>query len=403
MPVISLPNSEQLERVINLLGGDKDVYGIYWDKVNDVITRTGGAVGLTQPDFNNIAPWSTMKRCTVNDLGVVTSYYGDPNYIEDGSIGQVMVEMQKFYYRGFNVLNGYQWEVSKSAKDGFKVHPAFLKGAIELDRIFVSAYEGSIYDTSAAAYLLNDEQVADFTAGTGDVLSSISGAKPCSGETQNLTIGNSRILAENRGDGWQQLDFGIVTALQLLLSIEYASFDSQAVIGQGVVNKASGTGNEAEITGATSFLGNESGREAGTDGLTSISYRGVENFWGNIYQWVDGINISNHVPFLATDGYQSDKFTDNYESIGASISLTSGYISDVILNQNLDFGFLGSETKGGSTVKIPDQQFQSTGSRVARFSGDWSTGAIAGFAFWRLDNSSANRIRSISARLALKK
>ena len=402
MPVITLPNAEQIERMINLLGGDQDIYGIHWDKVNDVITRTAGAVGLTQSDFDNIAPWSNMRRCTVNDSGVVTSYYGDPNYIEDGSIGQVMVELKKFYYRAFTTVNGYQWEISPNPKTGFKVHPAFIKGATTLDRVFVSAFEGSVYDTSATAYLLADEQITDFTATTGDKLSSIAGAKPCSGLTQNLTIVNSRIIAKNRGTGWQLLDFGVATALQMLLFIEYASFNSQTVIGLGVVNKASGTGNESEITGATSFLGNASGRQAGTDGLTSVSYRGVENFWGNIWSWVDGINIQNHVPYLATDAYQSDKFTDNYTQIGSSISLTTGYISDVILNDNFDFGILGSKTSGSSTTKVPDYQYQVTGNRVSHLGGSWAYGAVAGFACWSLSTSSAARDRALGSRLCYK-
>ena len=179
MPVISLPNSEQLERLIEVVGGDKDVYGIHWDKIDDVITRVKGAVGLTQSDFNNIAPWSNMRRWTVNDRGVVKSYYGYPNYIEDGSIGQVMVEMQKFWYRTFTTQTGYQFEISPNEKSGFKVHPAFIKGAETLDRVFVSAFEGSIYDTSASAYLLADEQIADFTATTGKLPFTLFRTKPC--------------------------------------------------------------------------------------------------------------------------------------------------------------------------------------------------------------------------------
>lgn len=402
MGVINLPNSDQLERVIDLLGGDKDVYGIHWNKITDTITRVKGAEGLTQSDFNNISPWSNMRRCTLNDSGIVTSYYGDPNFIEDGSVGQVMVEMQKFYYRTFKTLTGYQFEISPNAKTGFKVHPAFVKGEQVLDRVFVSAYNGSIYDVSASAYLLNDEQVADFTATTGDKLCSIAGAKPCSGLTQDLTIVKSRILAENRGAGWQQLDFGVVTALQMLLFIEYASFDSQSVIGRGVVDKASGTGNESEVNGATSTLGNASGMASGTNGLVPISYRGVENFWGNIYSWVDGINIQNHVPYLATGSYQSDKFTDNYENIGASISLTNGYISDLIVNDNFDFGILGSQTSGSSSTKVPDYQYQGTGNRVALFGGFWNSVSFAGFACWRLASSSSDRFRNFSARLCYK-
>ena len=414
MAEIKLPNSTQLERVISLLGGDQDVYGIHWDAKDDVITRTGGAIGKTvgastggEPivsDFDSIAPWSNMQRVVLNDAGVVVARHGDPTYVEDGTLGQVMVEIPKFYYRSFKTATGYQFEITPNKKDGFKVHHAFKKGSTELDRVFCSAFNGSIFDTSASDYLLADEQVADFTATTGDKLSSIAGAKPCSGLTQVLTIVNSRVLANNRGAGWQLFDFGVATALQMLLFIEFASFNSQAVIGQGVVNKTDdGASNMSENNGATSFLGNKSGRQAGTNGLTSISYRGVENFWGNIHSFVDGINIQNHIPFLATDGYASDKFTDNYESIGTNISLTTGYISDLIMNDNFDFGILGSKTSGSSSTRIPDRQTQAAGNRVAHFGGFWTLGLDAGFARWLFSTAASSRFRSTSARLCYKK
>ena len=38
------------------------------------------------------------KRCNVLDDGTITAYYGDVNYKEDGSNGQVMVYQPKFYY-----------------------------------------------------------------------------------------------------------------------------------------------------------------------------------------------------------------------------------------------------------------------------------------------------------------
>src|SRR5690606_26084321 len=115
---------------------------------------------------------------------------------------------------------------------------------------------------------LNDEQVADFD---NDKLSSIAGAKPASGLTQNLTRANTRKLANNRGAGWQLSDVLSASVTQILFIIEYASFiqnkypfNTQANIGLGVVNKADdGSTNMSELTGATTNLGNASGMAAG--------------------------------------------------------------------------------------------------------------------------------------------
>ncbi|WP_202946829.1 hypothetical protein, partial [Rhodanobacter spathiphylli] len=69
-----------------------------------------------------------------------------------------------------------------------------------------------------------------------DKLSSIAYAKPASGLTQNLTRANMRKLANNRGVGWQISDVLSASVTQMLFIIEYASFNTQANIGLGVVN-----------------------------------------------------------------------------------------------------------------------------------------------------------------------
>ena len=96
---------------------------------------------------------------------------------------------------------------------------------------------------------MDDAQVASFTSavGTGDKLSSIANAKPMSGKTQNLTRGNARIIARNRGTGWEQSYAATVGATQILMLIEYASFDMQSKIGSGVSGKTDdATNNMAE-------------------------------------------------------------------------------------------------------------------------------------------------------------
>lgn len=95
---------------------------------------------------------------------------------------------------------GYQFDkaryyVSPTAKPGFMVIDTFkAANGQEQDYIYLSAFEGSLYDTSENAYIMDDAQVADFEKDTGDKLCSIAGAKPASGKTQNLTRSNTRAL-----------------------------------------------------------------------------------------------------------------------------------------------------------------------------------------------------------------
>lgn len=377
-----------------------DIYGVEWNKSTDSYIRLSSALGKTREYFDTQFPWAGMKRCILNDSGEVVAYHGDANYKEDGSIGQVMVQIPKFYYFSEQAGNTYRYYVSPTQHTGFKVHPAFVRNEVEKDCIYISAYEGCLYDVSASAYITDDAQIADFTATTGDKLSSIANVKPCSGLTQNLTLPNSRILAHNRGAGWELQDFLTASAVQLLYLIEYANFNTQACIGRGVVDKASGSGNESVNTGATSSLGNTSGRASGTDGLVSVSYRGIENLWGNIWKWVDGLNIqADHKPWIADHGFVSDTFTSPYTYLNGTLANTNGYAKDILFNSSIDYGFLPTVVGGSETSYLCDNYYQATGNRVAGLGGSWGSGSNAGAFYWNLDNASSNRYRTIGARL----
>lgn len=128
-----------------------------------------------------------------------------------GTIVQVMVEQPKFYYKVVPlktekrtkgaITRKIRYYVSDTPKAGFKLHPAFIVNGQENDVAYLAAFEGSLWDASASAYILDDSQVADFAA---DMLCSIANAKPLSGLTQNATRANIRKLAEKRGTGWEQ-------------------------------------------------------------------------------------------------------------------------------------------------------------------------------------------------------
>ena len=405
MQNIILPNALQLERIIQLLGGDKDVYGIEWNRKTNEFKRIGAT---SRSDFDKIYPWAGMRRCTIQDNGQITSYHGDPNYTQDGSIGQVMVEIPLFYYQSYRVPEGYVKLISPNPKVGFKPSPSHVIDGKVVPFIYVSAYEGSVQKQNGT-YLLQDEQTADFNL---DRLSSIVGAKPASGETQNLTIINTRKLANNRGVGWQQLDVLSLFAIQDLMIIEAGTTNVQSVFGNGICNLASGTGNHAQNTGATAHLGNSSGQvtieplQNGATGASSVnafSYRGIENIYGNIWSWIDGLNIkADNIPFInfKNEDYQSDFFNTPYTELGVVLPNANGYGSDIVHNQNLDFGLLPTEVKGASNNGLFSYYWQSTGNRVARFGSNWAdSSAIVGVACWNLSLSSAIRYRNIGGRL----
>lgn len=416
----------------------EDVLGITMDYKNKTCTRIAGAKNLTAgADFDKFSMYGGRKRCNVSDGGTINAYYGDEGYTEDGSNGQVMVYQPKFYYlvcpleydrqeTGYGYhLRKANYYVSETQRAGFKLHPAFYdKNGNEVDYILMSAYEGCIYDTSANAYLKNDEQVMDASK---DKFSSIAGARPASGVSQNLTRPNIEQMAKNRGEGWHS--FGIKTASmeQLLMIVEMGMMNLQTAIGQGVVNLPWTTGSDttssyAGATGSTASLGNGTGRATKTttyeggkatdytvDGKTSICYRGVENFWGNIWKFAYGVNIwgngkmAGGMPYICSDfNYAEGKNTDNYEGAGFTVTKANGYISAMGYSTKYDWLFMASECLGNSSLPVGDYTYITenlNGYRIARLGGDWNDGSVAGGFDWSLYGGVGYRYRDVGGRL----
>lgn len=400
-----------------------DIYGVEVDFVNKRFTRLSGAVNRTPGEgFDSINAFGGRKRCNVADDGTVTAYYGDSGYTTTGknSAGtkvQVMVEQPKFYYKVVPMviekgvkgtkIRKARYYVSDTLKPGFKVHPAFVENGNVNPYIYLAAFEGSLFDTSANAYILDDAQVADFAA---NVLSSIANAKPASGLTQNLTRANTRKLAQKRGAGWEQAYAATIAASQLLMLIEYASFDMQKAIGNGVTNKTDdGSTSMTEITGATVNLGNASGSVTNINGYNIVSYRGEENIWGNIWAWIDGMNEENPTPFkegqvgtlyVADHGFVDDSKASPYKNTGIHPCYGGGYISAFGYSEEFDWLFIPVEHTGNSTLPVGDYVWNGNpGWRVAILGGIWNGSAHAGAFCWYLSSAASHRSRSIGGRL----
>ena len=415
-----------------------DIVGIQVDYKNKTFKRLAGAANLTKgSDFDKFTMFGGRKRCNVADDGSIVAWYGDADYKEDGSMGQVMVYQPKFYYLvcpveydpidtgiGYH-LRKANYYVSEKPRAGFRLHPAFYDASgNEIDYFLTSAYEGSIYDASASAYLLNDEQVMN----TGeDKFSSIAGARPASGSSQNLTRPNIEAMAQNRGTNWHGDLIKQVSAEQMLMIIEMGMMNLQTAIAQGVVSLPWTTGSDttssyAAATGSTASLGNGTGRAEKTttyeggvakeytiDGKTSVCWRGKENFWGNIWKFVYGINIWGNgkmgggQPYICSDfSFAESKNSGNYEPAGFTVTNANGYISAMGYSTACDWLFIASECLGNSSLPVGDYTYITVnlnGYRIALLGGCWSHGSYAGGFCWGLYNGVGYRYRNFGGRL----
>lgn len=420
---------------------DADVYGVEVDFENKRFTRLAGAANRTAgAGFDNIRAFGGRRRCNLTNDGRVAAYYGETGFstsgkltqaidrnpagvttpdpslqFASGTIVQVMVEQPKFYYkvvplkiekrRKGGITRKVRYYVSDTPKAGFKVHPAFILNGEEIDVAYFAAFEGSLYDASASAYILDDAQVADFA---NDMLSSIANAKPLSGLTQNATRANVRKLAQKRGSGWEQGLIQTASASQMLMLIEYAGFNMQSAIGMGAVNKTDdGSSNMAEPTGATINLGNASGTASNANGIQFVVYRGEENFWGNIWWWVDAINEYTDATtlecmvYIASQGtYADDSQAAPYEDAGIIAAHGNGYVSAFCYSEEFDWLFIPGELLGTTALPVGDHCWNAnTGWRVAALGALWHYGLYAGPFCWDLYSVSSGRGRGIGGRL----
>lgn len=396
------------------------------------IDYTDMTKSYTIGDVNKVNAFTQRRRCNMLDDGTITAYYGDPTFVEDGSNGQVMVYQPKFYYKVEPVLldgikiRKCKYYISDYQLPGYKLHPAFIdrtdpNNLKEFPFVCIGAYEGCLQNGST--YITDDS-----TSSTSYKLSSIAftdtatnGVKPSSGVISPFgTIGNYETTASNRGTGWHIENIWIASMNQLMFVIEMCNPNSQTVLGSGVtgIPDTPNTANNSSLVGSTSSLGNGSGRATTTysnyngtttaqtdDNKTAVSYRGMENPFGNIWTWIDGMTIKNtsateHVPYICKSfAYTRNSTLINYDMVNVTIP-GNGYVTAFGYDPNFDWLFISAETNSSNTGTIRDYLYTTnTDHTCALLGGCWYNGIAAGLFYWHLGTSSGSRARIFSARI----
>lgn len=327
-----------------------------WARTDDAVGKTATAsVGTAagHSDFDNCYPWSGIQRETL-------------------STGDVMVKIPKFWYRRYREGNIEHIKIADKATDGFNLHPAFKHGGVECNYIYVGAYKTSSNNKS------------------------VTGAYPQASQTR----ATFRTNAKAKGTGWSLIDISALSAIQMLMLVEFADNNMQSKIGRGYCD-----GNRASLkTGSCDSVFNLTGRPAGTDGKVDVIWRGIEGFWGNVWEWVDGVNFNNGEYYVCND---SPKYADNTATNYTRLSFTgaTNWSSAYISAEGLDTGnnphvMLPSAAGSGSeTTYQCDGCWSNTGWRLLLHGGRWHDGSIAGLFTNDLDSGSSDAYESTGSRL----
>ncbi|MFA5415992.1 MAG: IPT/TIG domain-containing protein, partial [Methanoregula sp.] len=298
--------------------------------------------------FNTHLPWSGMKTVVVNASNTTPVLYGTNNRGDgldlSGTYGDVMVEIPIFYTCSTYANGNFSYWISPTAQDElhYTVAPMFNQRGTGTDAgtpapyYYVGRYDANLVGTK---------------------LQSATGKAPA----VSMTIGTARTYAENKGAGWGITNVWTLSGLRQLFYTEMVTLNSQAAWtgSRGWVDANTGptiSGNESIDTAIYAI--NATGNGTGKNGQTPVSYRGIENLWGNVFQIQDGFNaITTNTNVINATGLgltgQKTRFKDvldanDVQSVGALV-LTDGYQTN-LLNTDVARSLFLPSAVGGSEI-----------------------------------------------------
>lgn len=419
-----------------------------WERIEDSVglvakaTKNGEEV---QNDFDNRYPWSEIISYNYNvEEKKINAYYGDPTFKFDGSNGEVLTRIPEFYWKR-EIIDGYEYiYISDYAIAGFNKSEEFSVGR----------YDACIDEDGK--------------------LHSYSGYSP----STNKNITQHRDAAKLLSDEFCMIDYRYFM-LQLLYLVEYANYNSQSQLGNGIVSMRYTASDKAIIAGETTntiviatndyfkvgqqiaigttvdgvsickdrtiteiaeyskdttegtaitfdgepvniAIGNIihacAQKEGGCDSLGmksgclandsqhAVIYRGIENIFGNVFNWIDGLNIQEYQAYICRnpEEYTSDKFDGSYIKLGyMNCQERDMYIKKLGFDEKNPDIALPIEIGGGagSSSGMCDFYYSSEGNRVARVGGSFCSGATAGLWYWVCNVSSTTSNLLCGARL----
>ena len=362
--IIDTQNKEIYDTITPLLE-EYYSYGIERDYTNSI----PNCIRIGNLDLHRSLPiQSKMKGCLLDDDGNVVEYLPENDWTtatRDGSKGQVMVEIP-MHYRKFE---------TKGTKYIVRLSEYPLSGYHQVPKMYVSAYEASIERSTGKLCSVVNYDV-DYRGGTnnaewdGTYRSLLGRPVTSMARKQFLSAARKRNTANT---SWNSYLYQVHKALFWLFTVEYAHLNSQADynseltldgfrqggLSEGVSNLSNPERSQFNIyspfvpCGYTDTLGNRTGvmsytiyNEDGSVLKTSNvpRYRGIENPFGHIWKWTDGINVRIS-PTEANGGDNLSKVFicedpsklnntnyDGYKYVGNEVR-SEGYVKEIIFGE----------------------------------------------------------------------
>ena len=431
--------SPLLERIFDAAG-----------KVANVPTDDGAAVN----DFDNIFPWSHIRECKRDATGRI-HYKGDPGYDLLTNVDW-LIEIPKFYIRMQRTATTFDRVISEIKRAGFWVPSVFKRAdGTECDKIYVGRFKTGIVDgvdvSRPGIFPENFRDLASFRTGARakgagwqlidisyktEVLDMLYIIESATLNSQ-VYLGNgittvryvatdvariaesavNRIVVTNAMAG--NYNVGENICIGTALGSENIARDrtilSKTALPDGVnteivfdgapVNIAVGNvlWQGAQKTGQTVNLQKPNGKLSGVSGRTSNKYRSMEDIFGNVNEWVDGVLINERIAQICRDPAKyASTLTADYKPVGYTNLATDGYPLEMGFDSNFPEAIFPTTAGGGTTTGLCNYYSQNTGLRGAFFGGGANGGSFAGVFFWHLYYAPTLAGWSIGSRLLFK-
>lgn len=447
MPLIFYANRRK--RLRKLAANSAAIYGASWAKVSSpTLTRTDDAVGMVaNAGLDGSTPANNFDTAEI---------YGEITQNTDAS-GNVFVRIPKFYIEKTDGVGSKTWRISKNNFGSAYLPWCFwnFDTNTALDYIdvgkYAAGYDGvSKLTSKSGEYPLVNQNIVTFRTraqanGAGyqqldihvmDVLQTLF-------YVEFATLNSQAIMAGLTAGEYSASHTATATeasANRIVLSTANAAlFDIGQTIGIGtslggnqiasnrtVTSKTVVDGSNTALNfdgaavnvttgnivyslgwknGWSSAVAASSGSiGSNSSGRFPCMYRGIESPWGNVWQFVDGVNINDRQAWVCENAasYASNLFTSPYQQLGYVNHNADGYQTAQGWDSGHPYAALPAAVGGSTTTYYSDYYYQSTGQRIARVGGYWSYGASAGLSFWVLNFSSSSADVSVGGRLLRK-
>jgi len=379
--------------------GSGSIYGVIYDPSSSSpicqrVIKDGDA--LKQVAAFPYMPAHNFRRCVMDDLANRhINYYLSPfdsNYKEDGTSsvltgadGDVMVEIPICHWSVTEMQDGkILYLISDQPFTGSEPHPFFYvsPGGATLRKQYVGAYEACLCTSNGEAIALTQDASSPASYSSGYKARSLKGTKPWT----NASRATARVAIN--ANGGYQVNALFHQYLMLMCMIEGGSLNTQATISPGYTyanwdytytrfsgrcNYGNGTGNLMYDPSQDSNISWQSVNELLK--IVQFQYRGIENPWGHVWSFVDGIVKEDGGYYMTTDctAYTDEGYASTYTWKDHSWQTDNNYV------RTFDYKTFFAKSSGGSeTTYLTDYFWYASGSRVVLCGGRLNHGAYGG-------------------------